>query len=205
MKVLKQLLGRFSRTKVKKVAATAAVFVLVSGATAVGVSAVSGKSTDAAVSACGANSSNSIIRNGASSRKAFIADVKKSSELQAFYKNFGLSPNDYNRFVSDAKPGVAYDNNTIVVDGNVVANSVGSTGRLQGCQGSNPRVFHIAGKNFYGNMNSKAFASGTHAIPVDVLFDGNGKIQFAVMTSVCGNATYQHPVPPTMECKELHA
>jgi len=203
MKLFNKVFSRFKQSAVKKVAVSAAVFMALTGASVAGVTALQTTKVAEAASACGSVSSNSIISGGASSRSSFISKVKGSSELKAIYDHFGLSASDYSRFVSEGKRGVAYDNNTIVVDGRVVATNVGSIGRLSGCQGSNFKTFTIGGKHYYGNVNSKAFSSSTHAIPVDVLFDDKGVMQFAVMTGDCGNPTYQTPVKPTYACNNL--
>lgn len=205
MKLFSNVLKRTRQASAKNLFLSFALLLALSVGGVMGVNTIGQDGqVDAATSSCGDDSSNSIIRNGASSRSSFISKVKASSELQKIYAKMGLSASDYSRFVSDAKPGVAYNNNTIVVGGNVVATNVGSTGRLKGCQGSGARTFPVSGVgNIYGNLNSKAFAAGTKSLPVDVLFNSKGQVQFAVMTGDCGNPTYQTPVTPTYACHSL--
>ena len=201
MKVLTNLLGRFTRTKGKKLAVTAAVVLSLAGAGVAGISAIRTSTVSA-----GDCSGNSIIKCGEPNRQSLINAVKASPELQKVYASFGLKSTDYSRFVSSAVPGVAYSNNTIVVNKQVVATNVGSIGRYASYQGSGYRTFAIAGAGtYYGNVDSKSFAKGVTALPVDVLFDASGKIQFAVMTNSCANPTYQTPNAPTYQCKDLQS
>jgi hypothetical protein len=197
-----RVFSKLRHLSAKKVVMTAAVAVAVMTTGVTGISALSAKAS--AAPECNGNS---IISCGAPSRAAFIKDVKASKQLQAVYATFGLKTQaDYDRFISSAVPGTAVkSNNTIVVDGRVVASNVGSIGNWVAYQGSNPRPFNIAGKKYWGNLNTKAFAASTTSIPVDVLFDATGKMQFAVMTSTCANPVYGSVVQPTYACKNLNA
>lgn len=164
-----------------------------------------------------AGTGNDIMSGGASSCADFINKIQQNTAQAAEWRKiyawnygepgYGLQPADYNRFATSCQHGVAYRNNTIVVGGRVVATSVWSIGRFKSYQGSNPIPVTIPNAgNYFGNYNSQAFADGTSAIPVDVLFNPtNGKLQFAVMTNTCGNTTIGHPTAPTYICRALNA
>lgn len=123
-------------------------------------------------------------------------------DLQAIYAKYGLEPADYDKFVTDARPGTAYKDGRIVVDGQVVATGAKSIGRLASYQGSGYFTTRIGGTTYYGNTNDKAFAS--NGIPVMVLFNNKGVMQFAVLSS-CGNPEFGITTAPSYSCNELHA
>ena len=205
-----KLFSKFKRATGKKLFVLFALFLSLSVGGVLGANALnSNGQVDAATNACGDNSANSIIYGGADTRTKFVSDVKGSTQLQRLYADsrFGsFTSGDYSNFINNAKAGWAYDNATIVVDGKVVATNAISIGNTKGCQGPNPIPYTVSGKTYWGNYDKQglAFAQGTHAIPVEVLFDGNGKMKFAVMMKDCGNAIHSTPTtPPT--CKELNA
>ena len=202
MKFLKSVFKRPHRISGKKIAVTTAAFLAIVTAGFVGISGYSNNQV-----AAGDCSGNSIIKCGAGSRAAFINDVKKSSELQKIYAHFGLTSADYTRFINDAVPGVAYrSDNTIKVGGRTVATNVWSIGRWASYQGSGYKTVVIKGAGtYYGNYNNKAFAPSASTIPVDVLFNSKGQMQFAVMTGSCGNPAIGTPTTPSYACKSLNA
>ena len=118
-------------------------------------------------------------------------------DLQTVYAAYGLEPASYDKFVSSARPGTAYKDGTIVVDGQVVANGALSIGRSQKSY-SHPKV--IGGTTYHESRAQDVFKS--NSIPVYVLFDDKGVMQFAVMTA-CGNPTAGTPVKPVYSCDEL--
>jgi len=150
---------------------------------------------------------NAIIKCGYSSPSDFIQTVRKNnsgnghSDLQTVYAHFGLEPSDYDRFVKYSRSGTAYKDGRIVVDGQVVATGAKSIGRESWVQGSGYFSQRIGGTTYYGNVNSKAFAS--NSIPVDVLFNAKGQMQFAVLRS-CGNPEFGNPVTPSYSCNLIH-
>ncbi len=150
---------------------------------------------------------NAIISCGFSGASDFITKVRANDslnghhDLQAIYAHYGLEPADYDRFVSSARPGTAYKNGTIVVDGQTVATGAQSIGRLASFQGSGYFTTSIAGAGtFYGNTNQQAF--GHDSIPVMVMFNDKGVMQFAVLTS-CGNPEFGTPNVPNYSCNLL--
>ncbi|HET6925168.1 MAG TPA: hypothetical protein VFH39_05030 [Candidatus Saccharimonadales bacterium] len=151
---------------------------------------------------------NAIIHCGTGSTAEFIQKVKTNDSLNGFhdlkavYAHYGLEPADYDRFVSSARPGTAYQDGRIVVDGVTVATDAKSIGRLASYQGSGYFTTYINGHAYYGNIDSRAFKASS--IPVMVLFDAKGVMQFAVLTS-CGNPVYGSPNKPSYSCNKLHS
>lgn len=153
-------------------------------------------------------SGNSIIKCGFTSKTDFISTVqgntsKSRSDLTAIYANYGLIPADYSRFVASARSGIAYkSDNTIVVDGQVVATNVRSVGRDLGPQGTGAFSTKIPGAGtVYGNTNDKAF--GSSQLPVTVMFNDKGEVEFAVLND-CGNPIYGDNTHPAYGCNLLH-
>jgi len=149
-----------------------------------------------------ADCSNDIMCGGFSSPANFISKINPPSELGGIYKHYGLAPADYDNFVKSAVQGTAYKNGTIVVNGVTVGTDGFSIGRLASYQGSGYRTVPIGSHVYYGNTNDKAFAS--NSLPVTVLFDNTGKVQFAVLNN-CGNPITVTPVPPVYSCNALEA
>jgi len=149
---------------------------------------------------------NAIMHCGTGSASNFISRVKSNNsgnghhDLKAVYAHYGLEPADYDKFVKYARPGTAYKDGRVVVDGQVVARGGKSIGRLASYQGSGYFKQSIGSNTYYGNTNAKAFKS--NSIPVMVLFNSRGVMQFAVLTS-CGNPEFGPPVKPTYSCNLL--
>jgi uncharacterized repeat protein (TIGR01451 family) len=145
---------------------------------------------------------NAIMKCGFTSASNFIANVKTNTpgDLPAIYSAYGLEPAMYDQFVASARPGTALKNGQIVVDGQVVGTGARSIGRLSSFQGSGFFTQVINGHTYYGNTNDKAFAASS--IPVMVLFNDQGVMQFAVL-NLCGNPESATPVKPTFSCNEL--
>lgn len=152
-------------------------------------------------------SGNSIIQCGALSPSEFINKVKQNNtnghhDLPAIYANFGLVPKQYQQFVKYAKMGQDYRNGNVVVNGQVVATNAWSIGRWASWQGSGYFTKKINGVNYYGNYNDKAYGSNVNSIPVMVLFNSHGVMQFAAMTA-CGNPVGGKKVTPKYSCDLL--
>lgn len=149
---------------------------------------------------------NAIIHCGETTSSAFISQVKKNDslnghhDLQAIYAAYGLEPASYDKFVTSARMGTAYKNGNIVVDNQIVATNAKSIGRLASSQGAGYFTQNIAGTNYYGNDDAHAFASDS--IPVMVMFDATGTMQFAVLTS-CSNPMSGSKVVSTYSCDLL--
>jgi len=191
---------RFSFRSKKAVLATVAAVV------ALGIGAYGYKQAHA-VQDC---SGNSIIKCGEQTPKAFINQVKANNDnnghhdLQAVYSYFGLEPKDYDKFVSYAEMGTDYRDGHIVVNGQTVATNSWSIGRYASWQGSGYFTKTIDGKKYYGNYNDKAFGPGVQSIPVMVMFNSKGEMQFAAMTA-CGNPAPGKPITPKYSCDLLQS
>src|SRR6185437_5544248 len=84
-----------------------------------------------------------------------------------------------------------------------VATNAWSIGRYASWQGSGYFKKVIGGKTYYGNYNNKAYGSNVNSIPVMVLFNSQGVMQFAVMTA-CGNPAPGTKVTPKYSCDLLN-
>jgi len=193
---------KLTTQKTPFIAGLVVAFVLVTGGAGLAVHKVSAGDCD----------NNAIIHCGFSSPRSFISDVQNNSDevghhdLKAIYAHqFAsgqfLSSSMYDDFAAHAVAGTAYKNGNIVVDGKVVARNVSSIGRLESYQGSNPQTYpNVGGHTYYGNTNARAFASD--GLPVYVLFDSQGTMQFAVLKS-CGNPEFGTVVKTSANCNAL--
>lgn len=147
---------------------------------------------------------NSIIVCGVPTSDAFISDVRANADghgnhdLQTVYSDFGLVPSDYDQFVTSARSGVAYQNGTIVVDGQTVATNAWSIGRTQF---SYTTPISIGGHTYYKAQDTQVLLQN---LPVMVMFNGHGQMQFAVMNA-CGNPVTGQKVTPKYSCDLLRA
>jgi len=156
-------------------------------------------------------SSNNIIKCGFSTPSEFINAVQANTngvnstpDLQNIYAHYGLTSAEYDAFVSHAVAGEAMRDGQIIVGGKVVATGGMGIGRTQSYQGSNPFKVRIGDYDYFGNVNSQAFASGVNEIPVYVLLDPMGNFQFAVMPA-CGNPEFpSSTVRTTAACQALN-
>jgi hypothetical protein len=178
----------------------AGAFVIALGA-AVGLGFATKQKTSAATFTrdCSANAIDNQNLNGgcgAGTPAELVADIRNNapSDLQAIYAGFGLKSTDYDRFVSQAKEGYATKDGRIVVDGQTVATNAWSVGRSKKANSWNVNgVWADTAQNVNHSSDQ---------IPVMVLFDAKGVMQFAAMHA-CGNPTAGTPVTPTFDCKAL--
>lgn len=193
--------GRRSKTSV--VAFTSGIFLAL---VLLGVSGVWGvRTASASAQDC---DNNAIIYCGFNSASDFITKVKANDsgnsahqhDLQTIYAAYGLEPASYDKFVTSARQGTAYKDGHIVVDGQTVATGAKSIGRQVAGHGSDYFTQKIGSTNYYGNATQKTFAADS--IPVTVMFDANGIMQFAVLNS-CGNPLGTTPVKPSYSCNAL--
>jgi hypothetical protein len=105
--------------------------------------------------------------------------------------------------VSSAQAGEVQRDGDIVVGGKVVATGAKSVGRLASYHGSDYFKQVIGSTTYYGNTVNKTFASGVNSLPVYVLFDSQGQMQFAVMKA-CGNTTWGTTVKTSASCTALN-
>jgi PKD repeat protein len=151
--------------------------------------------------------SDAIIYCGFTSPSEFVTKVKGNSsgnghnDLQAIYAYYGLSSAQYSNFASHAVAGTTYLDGRIVVNGKTVATDANSIGREASMEGANPFKQVIGSTTYYGNPNSRVYVSD--AIPVYVLFNDQGQMQFAVMKS-CGNPVSGNIVKTAASCNSLN-
>jgi hypothetical protein len=147
---------------------------------------------------------NSIIVCGSPTADDFITKVRADSDghgnhdLQAVYGDFGLVPSDYSRFVTAARPGMAMQNGTIVVDGQTVATNAWSIGRTQF---SYTTPITISGHTYFKANDTQVLLQN---LPVMVMFNAQGQMQFAVMNA-CGNPVKAENVAPKFSCDLLQS
>ncbi|MDB5166446.1 MAG: hypothetical protein JWM37_518 [Candidatus Saccharibacteria bacterium] len=188
---VKSQFAGFSRMT-KTVALTA---VLMTAAAGVALS-TSGGSKAVEAANC---TNNDIIKCGASTPADFIAktNANATGDLPAIYADYGLVNSQFGKFVSTAKMGTAMRDGRIVVDGMTVATDTSSIGRT-GFSYSHPKT--IGGKTYYESKTTDVQKSD---IPVMVMFDDKGVMQFAVLTA-CANPINGKPVTPSYSCDQLN-
>ncbi len=140
-------------------------------------------STSAEAADC---SGNSIMRCGANTPTEFKNKCNANAEgdLKAIYGHYRI-PCDI-RVVE----GRSYKDNTVRVNGRVVATNAQSIGRFKK---PGDHAIAIAGKTYWEAPNSSAFASD--GLRTYVALDANGNFMYAVLAD-CGNPVYAKPVPP---------
>lgn len=171
-------------------------FVLISGGL-VGFSTLS-QSQPAQAANC---SDNDVIRCGAASVGDFVAKYKAntSGDLKAIYQNFGLSPDEINRFASTAKLGTAYKDGRVVVDGKVVATGANSLGRTT-LGGKNNVPVTIGSNTYHYGSNSRNF--GSNSIPALVMINPDThEMEFTALTA-CANPVWGKS--PKYKCSLLN-
>lgn len=180
-------LKRISKISPKQLTIAAAFVVALTGAVSLGHAT---KQTSRAADC----TPNAILHCGFPDANNFINRVSANEEgTQGVYAGFGLDGADYERFRREAKPGVAYKDGTIVVDGRVVATDSWSIGRSKKSRSWN-------WNGFWADSAQNVFRG--NSINVLVLFDDNGAMEFAVMFD-CGNPTTGNIIRPSFECKSL--
>lgn len=145
---------------------------------------------------------NSIMKCGAGTPSDFITKTQANApgDLKTVYADYGLVSSDYSRFVSSARAGVVYKSDgRIVVDGQTVATNAYSLGRESK---SYSTAKSIGGKTYYQSSVKDVMLNDT--LPVMVMFDSKGVMQFAVMDA-CGNPMTATKVVPSYSCDQLTA
>ncbi|MEO6513889.1 MAG: PKD domain-containing protein [Candidatus Saccharimonadales bacterium] len=143
---------------------------------------------------------NSIMRCGAGTPADFIAKTQANApgDLKTVYADYGLVSSQYSKFVTSARAGVVYKSDgRIVVDGQTVATNAFSLGRDSKSYSS---AKTIGGKTYYQSSVKNVMLNDS--LPVMVMFDAKGVMQFAVMDA-CGNPMTASKVTPTYSCDVL--
>lgn len=118
--------------------------------------------------------------------------------------NGGLSQADLDRFASQGVMGYAWrDGRVTSEDGKTVyMTDAWSLGR-QDRQDPRRTKITVAGVNYYKSILEVGFASTTQKIPVFIMFNDDGEVEFAAMNS-CGNPVWGKNVKPEYKCKALN-
>jgi hypothetical protein len=143
---------------------------------------------------------NSIMRCGAGTPADFIAKTQANApgDLKTVYADYGLVSSQYSKFVTSARAGVVYKNNgRIVVDGQTVATNAYSLGRESKSYSS---AKTIGGKTYYQSSVKDVMLN--QSLPVMVMFNAKGVMQFAVMDA-CGNPMRATKITPSYSCDLL--
>jgi hypothetical protein len=209
MQIINNIITRVRHTTAQQ-AVIGGVFVLaLAGAAGLGMAMKQHNVSAATIRECDHNSIDYANVNGgcgATTPQEYVADLlhKDPSDLQTLAKNFSpdfnLSPAQYATFASQAKAGTAYKNGTVVVDGQTVLTNGWSIGRNSKSYASK---YTVAGAGTYWKSKAQdVFA--VNSIPVMVLFDNQGSVQFIAMDP-CGNLMGGTKVVSTATCKALNA
>lgn len=146
---------------------------------------------------------------GALTREEFVADVRANNSIQKDLKAIYADPRvgglegeaDYNRFATQARPGILKRTGELIVDGEVVAKNVWTMGR-DNYSGRTPIT--IGPRTYYMGPTSTSFADGRQQLDVMVLFDDNGTVEIAIIEA-CGNGLPQmEKITSKLECKALN-
>lgn len=132
-------------------------------------------------------SSNAIMKCGAASAAEFKNKCNANAEgdLRAIYGHYWI-PCDV-----QVVEGQSYKDNTVRVNGRVVATNAQSIGRVQK---PGDHAISIAGRTYWEAPNSSAFRSD--GLPTLVALDAQGNFKYAIIKD-CGNPIYATPTPPT--------
>lgn len=137
---------------------------------------------------------NAVLKCGFGNSNEFIDRVERNDQnTQGIYDLSGLQPNEYARFRTEAKHGIAYKDGTIKVDGVTVATNAWSIGR-------DKKTHSWNWNGFWADSAQNVFTR--NEIPVLVLFNDKGEMDFVVMYD-CGNSGGGNVVRNNFECKSL--
>jgi uncharacterized repeat protein (TIGR01451 family) len=179
---------RSLRNKIsKKTAVVAAVVILgIAGGAAVGVKTVSAEHADC--------NGNAVMYCGAYNLSKLKQKYNASASARAIYaaSPFNISNTAFNSAVSSSGfvDGYVNRNNTITVNGRVVATNAVTAGRSY-ITGSTR--MNISGVEAYTRPPSVSFQQAR--LQAYIKFDANGKFQFAIIKA-CGNPATGTPTPP---------
>jgi pyruvate/2-oxoglutarate dehydrogenase complex dihydrolipoamide acyltransferase (E2) component len=131
---------------------------------------------------------NAIIRCGALSTSE-LADKYQSSGMGPVYARFGITGAEVAAMENTAVAGTVTKNNTVVVDGKIVATGAMTAGR-DNIAGSTQES--SGGITFYRRPPSVSFVSSS--LPAFVVMNGD-RFSYAIIAS-CGNPVIATPVAP---------
>ncbi|HSX05404.1 MAG TPA: PKD domain-containing protein [Candidatus Saccharimonadales bacterium] len=153
---------------------------------------------------------NAMISCGYTTPSDLIAKIKANDsknghhDLPTMYANFGLTSTDYAYFVAHAVQVNVHRDGTIWTnDGQKVADSATTWGRLESFHEPNALKRTVGSNTYYGNVPNITFASGVTSLPAYALFDSQGNFEVAMIQS-CGNPSIGHHVPTSASCHMLN-
>lgn len=129
---------------------------------------------------------NAIMRCGAETAGEFRdkCNADATGDLKTIYGHYWI-PCDV-----QVVDGQSFKDNTVRVNGRIVADNAQSIGRQQ-LNGEHP--ISISGKTYYEGPNATSFAND--GLPTLVALDAQGNFKYAIIKG-CGNPIYAHPVAP---------
>jgi PKD repeat protein len=200
MEVIKQMFRDLRRMGKKQLVVAGAFTVAVAAAVSLGLA--SNMSTRAAgVRDTGHNPIMNVGPIGCLTKEECISDMRanKPSDLQLIYAYFGLSADEYDRFLRTAVPATFYKNGEVIAGGQKVIYGAISTGRDK--FNAQREAYSIPGAGtYYKSPVSASFAA--NSIDGWVMFDANGDVEFALL-SACGNPVWGTKVTPKFSCDKL--
>lgn len=158
---------------------------------------------------------NSIIKCGTQTKEEFRTKYNSSDELKKLYAHpmfnkangAGLQGGDIDRFVSEAKLGKLYKNGNLILDsGEKVIENAWSMGReKRGNPYRYPITVNTGANNntYYYGTTQVSFGQNTDFLPVWVLFNEDGEVEFSVITA-CGNISWGDNRKPEYKCEALN-
>lgn len=158
---------------------------------------------------------NSIIYCGVQNTDEFRNKYKANAtrDLVNLYKNpfnnsvasSGLTPDEIDRFAKDAVMGYAYRNGDVkLLDGTLVMTDAWSLGREGRNDSRRVKITLPTGENYYKSILEVGYHKNTEKIPVFILFNSDGEVEFAVLNS-CGNPVWGTNKKPEYRCDSLKA
>jgi hypothetical protein len=202
MSLITSVKNRYARFTPKQFILTGVFMLALAGAVGAGFAS---KQYSAAATGrdCSPNSINKYDLNGgcgAMTASELVKDINtnKPVDLDTMYPHFGLHASEHSRFIKTVRYGTAYTNGKIVVDGQTVMTDAWSIGRSKF---SYSTPYSFATHTYYKSMHTKVLKQD---LPVMVMFDSNGTVEFAVIKA-CGNPVNGKKVKSGATCKTLNS
>jgi hypothetical protein len=203
--MFKNIVNRLKRASSKKLAVGTAFAVALVAAASLGFAtkqftsaAIVKDCDDNAIMRCGADDNAKFISNVKTNNKA----VKTQTDLAGLYDHYGLSASDYARFQSTAQAGTVYSDGTVKVNNQTVLTGAISMGR-QSFGNPARKATVVNGKTYYSSPLKTSLAKGVSSLPVMVMFDAKGQVEFIAMNA-CGNPVWGTKTTPEYSCKMLN-
>jgi hypothetical protein len=140
------------------------------------------------VSSARDNDANAVIQGGCLTISECQQKFTNDRSVANIFSCFHINAADMNNMTDNAVVGQVTDNNTVIVNGKVVANHAMTAGR-QNIAGSTRST--CGNEPFFMRPPSVSFASSP--LTAFVMMDSNNQFDFAILTS-CGNPVIATPV-----------